>query len=496
MEIELTILAANNIIAGDIGGTSDGYVKFETRKTKKMKTKIAPPTLNPVWNQKFNCIIEPNEEIKFEVYDHDLIGKDDNLGEARLIVPGMMTGEYWHDCLSISKRGYLYVSLYCKKGINGSTMHPFSPLADMVIRMEFNRLTHLGRCNGNPQVGKIIIKPPNQKEQISNVFTFNKSTKISETFIIKCKPGDKIEFKVEEPGLLSNTTIDKSSITIPDFKEGEKSEEHLPGKKGSTFDCKIQCIRSVYHNVFPQFIPQDNDFINENEMKFYLYFDKAEKIKAGDIGGTSDAYVKFKTSKSKEKKTYVFAPSVNPDWNQCFRIKGTLGEEIIFHLFDKDTLTSDDHLGDAKWKIDPLFNNQWKKFKLQIDKKGSLCIEVKRVKTLSLTYKRLLGLPVPSTQFQGYPQQQPYPYPQQYQYPPPQGYPQQPGQYPPQQSYPQYPPQGYPQYPPQGYPQQPGQYPPQQGYPQQPGQYPPQQGYPQYPPQAYHSQAAGALPKK
>ncbi|EKE39506.1 hypothetical protein ENUP19_0083G0048 [Entamoeba nuttalli] len=392
MEIELTLLGAKNIVANNFGGTSDGYVKFETRSTKQLKTKIGASTVNPIWNEKFDIIAEPKEEIVFHIFGHVFVTKDDCLGDAVLVVPAMVSGEYWHDCIPISKKGFLYVSLHCKKGVTSSLQHPFDPSADMVIRIDFIRAIHLGRSSTSPQTAKLIIKTPSQKEQVSNLFTFNLTTNIGETFILRCKPGEKMEIKIKQPGIISShSSVDKTSYIIPDMREGEKSEEHLPGKKGCTLDCTIQCIRSVYHNVIPRYIPKDNDIDKDKDMKFYIYFVRAKNIIANDLGGTSDGYVKFKTTKSKEKKTYVFSPSINPNWNQCFRITESIGEEIIFHLFDRDTFTSDDSLGDAKWKVEQLLNNQWKKLELEINKRGTLYLEVKRVRTISETYKHYMN---------------------------------------------------------------------------------------------------------
>ncbi|ELP94096.1 hypothetical protein EIN_184530 [Entamoeba invadens IP1] len=512
-EFELVIISARNIEAGDVGGTSDGYVKFEIGG-KKMKTKIAPPSINPVWNEKFQIKANPLETLKLEVYDHDTFSKDDSLGNATLVIPQMATGEMWYDVLPISKKGVLNISLQCKRG--GQPMYRNLTIADeSILRLELYRLTHVGKI-GTSQNARIKIKVPNQKDLITDPFIFCGSIKLQMVVFIKAKPNDKIELIVEDVGLFTNSTTDKTSFYVSDYRENDTTVEHFPMKKGGTFDVNIKCLRSVYHNVFPQAIPQKMD-VGMVPNKVYIYFDKAEKIKAADFGGTSDAYVKFKTSLSKDKKTFIYPPSVNPDWNQAFRCKATVGEKIVFKLYDHDLIGKDDDLGNAELTVAPL-TPDWKSYKLPISKKGTLVVEVKGVRLMSSVYKAMFnqmggapmqGMPGMAAgmrpQQPGYPQQSPgylpqSMYSQQMGYPPPQqqGYynplaPQQPY---PGQAMPVYGQQ--PGYPPQAYGQQPqayGAYPPQQGYGQQ--GYPPQQGaYPMqgYPPQGAQQQKPGAPP--
>ena len=85
MEIELRIIHARKIKIGDIK-SSDPYIKFKignfdyTTTTKKK-------TLFPNWNEKFKITVFPKDEITFELFDHDTIGKDDYLGIAKYEIP-------------------------------------------------------------------------------------------------------------------------------------------------------------------------------------------------------------------------------------------------------------------------------------------------------------------------------------------------------------------------------------------------------------------------
>ncbi|KAM9980643.1 hypothetical protein ACTFIY_002949 [Dictyostelium cf. discoideum] len=85
---QIKILSARNLIAADVGGTSDPYVKIKTPATngKDYKTRHISKSLNPIWNETFNidlgnCV---NDLVIIEVYDHDKVGSDDLIGFVAL----------------------------------------------------------------------------------------------------------------------------------------------------------------------------------------------------------------------------------------------------------------------------------------------------------------------------------------------------------------------------------------------------------------------------
>ncbi|KAK5576976.1 hypothetical protein RB653_001913 [Dictyostelium firmibasis] len=85
---QIKILSARNLIAADVGGTSDPYVKIKTPATngKDYKTRHISKSLNPIWNETFNidlgnCV---NDLVILEVYDHDKVGSDDLIGFVAL----------------------------------------------------------------------------------------------------------------------------------------------------------------------------------------------------------------------------------------------------------------------------------------------------------------------------------------------------------------------------------------------------------------------------
>jgi len=77
------ILSAHNLRSADWGGKSDPYCVCEIpgKPKSKFQTKVLYRTLEPVWNEEDELVDYAEEdEIKFEVWDYDLVGKPDSLG--------------------------------------------------------------------------------------------------------------------------------------------------------------------------------------------------------------------------------------------------------------------------------------------------------------------------------------------------------------------------------------------------------------------------------
>jgi hypothetical protein len=84
--LHLSVIKAKDLIAADSGGTSDPYVRIHVGKeiANGRKTRVVKKTLNPEWNEQFEINIRESqrkETVTIEVFDKDVIGKDDSLGK-------------------------------------------------------------------------------------------------------------------------------------------------------------------------------------------------------------------------------------------------------------------------------------------------------------------------------------------------------------------------------------------------------------------------------
>nr|XP_027080842.1 synaptotagmin-5-like isoform X2 [Coffea arabica] len=76
--LSVTVISAEDLPATDFMGKSDPFVVLEMKKSKqKNKTRVLNDTLNPVWNQTFDFVVEDglHDLLMLEVYDHDTFGK-------------------------------------------------------------------------------------------------------------------------------------------------------------------------------------------------------------------------------------------------------------------------------------------------------------------------------------------------------------------------------------------------------------------------------------
>ena len=69
-------------------------------------------------------------------------------------------------------------------------------------------------------------------------------------------------------------------------------------------------------------------------------------VKVIDFNGTSDTYIKFKTTKT--KKTFTFPSLINPVWNQKFNYKSKVNEIITFKLYNYYFIDKDYSLREFK----------------------------------------------------------------------------------------------------------------------------------------------------
>lgn len=94
-QLKINIKKATNLLAKDninlgikkIKGKSDPYVEIQFGDRWK-RTEVIAKDLNPVWNQEIIMPLPqpPPELLKLCVFDHDMIGTDESLGEVTVFL--------------------------------------------------------------------------------------------------------------------------------------------------------------------------------------------------------------------------------------------------------------------------------------------------------------------------------------------------------------------------------------------------------------------------
>ena len=93
IKFSLTAIEAKDLQSADSNGLSDPYFKIPHRQNgvvdipgKKNRSKTIKKTLNPVWNHTFDVEFNPQicNTLNIAVYDYDILGKDDPIGNATI----------------------------------------------------------------------------------------------------------------------------------------------------------------------------------------------------------------------------------------------------------------------------------------------------------------------------------------------------------------------------------------------------------------------------
>ncbi|EMD44398.1 C2 domain containing protein [Entamoeba histolytica KU27] len=111
IKIELKIIEAKNLKGSDFCGlSSDPYCKVISRQCTQ-QTHVCKMTRNPSWNKSFNMDVTIGEDLRFEVYDYDNFGKNDNLGSTHYRVLGGSPGQVVDTWLGLSKKGEIHIQI-------------------------------------------------------------------------------------------------------------------------------------------------------------------------------------------------------------------------------------------------------------------------------------------------------------------------------------------------------------------------------------------------
>ncbi|CAM9000956.1 unnamed protein product [Rhodiola kirilowii] len=113
--LSVTIISAEDLPPADVMGKADPYVVVTLKKTEsRNKTRVVNDSLNPVWNQTFDFVVEDalHDMLILEIFDHDTFGKD-HMGRCILTLTRViMEGEYQDSFpLDGAKSGKINVSL-------------------------------------------------------------------------------------------------------------------------------------------------------------------------------------------------------------------------------------------------------------------------------------------------------------------------------------------------------------------------------------------------
>ncbi|WVZ87419.1 hypothetical protein U9M48_034055 [Paspalum notatum var. saurae] len=113
--LSVTVISGEDLPAMDMNGKSDPYVVLSLKKTKtKYKTRVVNESLNPIWNQTFDFVVEDglHDMLILEVYDHDTFRRD-YMGRCILTLTKVLLEEDYKESFKLegAKSGKLNLHL-------------------------------------------------------------------------------------------------------------------------------------------------------------------------------------------------------------------------------------------------------------------------------------------------------------------------------------------------------------------------------------------------
>ncbi|KAJ1273038.1 hypothetical protein BS78_06G249500 [Paspalum vaginatum] len=113
--LSVTVISGEDLPAMDMNGKSDPYVVLSLKKTKtKYKTRVVNESLNPIWNQTFDFVVEDglHDMLILEVYDHDTFRRD-YMGRCILTLTKVLLEEDYNESFNLegAKSGKLNLHL-------------------------------------------------------------------------------------------------------------------------------------------------------------------------------------------------------------------------------------------------------------------------------------------------------------------------------------------------------------------------------------------------
>ncbi|KAM7275165.1 hypothetical protein ACFE04_017031 [Oxalis oulophora] len=113
--LSATVIAAEELPAVDMMGKADGFVILTMKKSQiKCKTRVVHNSLNPVWNQTFDFVVEDalHDMLVLEVYDHDTFGKD-KIGRVIMTLTRVLIEGEFQDSYNLegAKSGKIFIHL-------------------------------------------------------------------------------------------------------------------------------------------------------------------------------------------------------------------------------------------------------------------------------------------------------------------------------------------------------------------------------------------------
>ncbi|KAH0795226.1 C2 domain containing protein [Histomonas meleagridis] len=413
LQAYIRVIAARDLKALDVTGTSDPYCtihKLNDEKNKK-KTRIVPKNLNPRWNELFVFDI-PNigeSQFVFSVYDHDAVGKDDIIGKATIAATDMGYGKVMDQWVTLyngqRQTGSLHLLYHiaCPGAIpfTDSYFSVFNLFVQVLEGADITKMDTFGKTDPFCKLKLNFDKTWKRTNVREDTFwpVWNECISFVGFDLAK----DKLQIELLDKDVTTEKKIGTTELDLKPLVDGMPKEYWLDMTpvKGLDYAGKI--------HIFLQALPvgqmpfQGLVFTPLQESQYYLYKRRSKKPKTGsaekkkppqeplkpfdkgytlyvgvmnainlppmDSNGYCDGYCILSIKGQKgEKRTTVVDSDLDPIWNEFFALNVlSLSSDVLsIQVKDHDIAGKDDKIGFVDIPIRTLIPGQSKEFEFCI----------------------------------------------------------------------------------------------------------------------------------
>ena len=345
MKVHLKIIEGKDIPIMDIGGLCDPYCKIFFGK-QKAQTRIIDYTLKPRWRQSFSFdIIDINNDFLFiQLFDHDVIGKDEIISDLTIKLNELKPGKIidkWYDMNPIVNKTKPKIHLFLHLSQGKDEKFKENKFEFLVTNIRIMTAKDVDPGEYTVSLGykkELMLETKKSKELIwEEEFT--------------------LAMPQDEPVLLINLNKGKNVVSYVKIFTGEELNKiekkwYKMQDKGS-----IRIAFQVTNFGTKPFKDEkfDDEFPPPTELTAYFRIFEGRNLTPMDSNGKNDAYctVVNLTKPKIIKKTQILYESTNPKWNYFINMKIYDYDTDVIRIscYDYDYIGSNDLIGYYDFRV-------------------------------------------------------------------------------------------------------------------------------------------------
>jgi hypothetical protein len=149
--------------------------------------------------------------------------------------------------------------------------------------------------------------------------------------------------------LSKETVLGKTTLPLIEFAGGRPKKGNYELTGGNSIRL---CAHFAPYTVEPFLNEEPEEYPPMSNMEFHIRVIEARGLRAADLNGFSDPYVKVSLTGKKKfvRRTRKILKTLNPKWNQNFQfdVRSIGNESLKLNVYDWDSVGGDDLIGKTK----------------------------------------------------------------------------------------------------------------------------------------------------